>query len=266
MLKINSLQENNKRAGCMDLIDVNNVITSFDNYKNSPFDHCVIDNFLTNPDIIEDEFLDYNSKHWVEYNNIVQHKKVNCDWYLFPKNTYQLFAYLNSPTFVDQLSKLVGCKLYSDPGLHSGGWHMHSAGGSLNPHLDYSIHPKLSLQRKLNLIVYLSKDLKEEHGGHFGLWSGTDFPDTLVKEIAPKFNRAIIFDTTQNSWHGLSRKCTVPEGIYRKSLAIYYLTDCPKDIDTRSRALFGLVGDQKSMANEVNSCPHLITDKRMGNI
>ena len=61
----------------MNLVNVNNLITSFDNYKNSPFDHCVIDNFLINPNIIEHEFLDYNSPHWLEYNNLVQHKKIN---------------------------------------------------------------------------------------------------------------------------------------------------------------------------------------------
>jgi len=32
---------------------------------------------------------------------------------------------------------------------------MHAAGGNLNPHLDYSIHPKMGLQRKLNVIIYL---------------------------------------------------------------------------------------------------------------
>jgi len=249
----------------MNLVNINNVINSFENYKASPFDHCVIDNFLLDPETIEREFLDYDSEHWLEYNNIVQHKKLNCDWFLFPKNTYQLFAYLNSPDFVDKLSKLVGCKLYSDPGLQAGGWHMHGSGGSLNPHLDYSIHPKLPLQRKLNLIIYLSKDLKEEHGGHFGLWSGTNTPDQLVKEVAPIFNRAVIFDTTQNSWHGLSRICSVPKGVYRKSIAIYYLTDLPEDADSRPRALFGLVGDQESMIDEINSCPHLIANKNTAN-
>ena len=245
----------------MNLINLNNVTSALIDYKSAPFDHCVIDNFLTDPVVIENEFLDYNSPHWLEYNNLVQHKKLNCDWFLFPKNTYQLIAYLNSTEFVDMLSKFVGCKLYSDPGLQAGGWHMHGTGGSLNPHLDYSVHPKLPLQRKLNLIIYLSSDLKEEHGGHFGLWTGIDTPDTLVKEVAPLFNRAIIFDTTQNSWHGLSRVCTLPEGIYRKSIAIYYLTDLPENADLRSRALFGLVGDQELMTTDINACPHLLAVK-----
>jgi hypothetical protein len=54
------------------------------------------------------------------------------------------------------LSKKLDLFLYPDPGLHGGGWHMHGAGGNLNPHLDYSIHPKSGLMRKLNIIIYLS--------------------------------------------------------------------------------------------------------------
>ena len=49
----------------------------------------------------------------------------------------------------------IGIKLFIDPGLHGGGWHIHSNKGNLNPHLDYSIHPKMDIQRRLNLIVYL---------------------------------------------------------------------------------------------------------------
>ena len=33
---------------------------------------------------------------------------------------------------------------------------MHGTGGNLNVHKDYSVHPKLGLRRKLNLI-YISK-------------------------------------------------------------------------------------------------------------
>ena len=32
---------------------------------------------------------------------------------------------------------------------------------------------------------------------------GDKAPGDLVKQIAPVFNRAVIFDTTCNSWHGL---------------------------------------------------------------
>jgi hypothetical protein len=55
--------------------------------------------------------------------------------------------------------------------------------------------------------------------------------------------------------------CATPEGIYRKSLAIYYLTDLPENVDTRSRALFGLVGNQELMTADIDACPHLLTVK-----
>ena len=65
----------------------------------------------------------------------------------------------------------------------------------LNPHLDYSLHPKLYLQRKLNIIIYISKLWKENWGGGLGLENDNNQPGKLEKTIIPKFNRAIIFDT-----------------------------------------------------------------------
>ena len=81
--------------------------------------------------------------------------------------------------------------------------------------------------------------------------------------MAPLFNRAILFDVTNNSWHGLSRVCKLPEGIYRKSIAIYYLTDLPKNINHRSRALFSLVDDQESMIDDISQFQHMLkTNKK----
>ena len=44
-----------------------------------------------------------------------------------------------------------------DIGLHGGGVHLNQrSGGNLNLHKDYSIHPKLGMMRKLNLIIYMN--------------------------------------------------------------------------------------------------------------
>lgn len=218
--------------------------------NNDPFDHCVVDDFLSSEVIekIEQEFLPYTDLRWFYYKNKLEDKKALNDWNVFPPVTYRLFNYLNSSEFISILSASVGVQLYADPGLHGGGWHMHGPGGNLNPHLDYSLHPKTGLQRKLNLIIYVSSALKENHGGNLGLWNQSKEelkPDSLIKSITPKYNRAVIFDTTQNSWHGMCKPLTQPEGIYRKSLAVYYLTDpAPNAID-RQKALFAARSDQK---------------------
>jgi hypothetical protein len=58
------------------------------------------------------------------------------------------------------------------------------------------------MQRKLNIIIYVSSENKLEESGEgaLGLWEGdAKSPSQLVKEFLPKFNRAVIFDTIQNS-------------------------------------------------------------------
>ena len=228
-----------------------NFLTALKNFKgNKPFDHCVIDDFLL-PEIaakLEKEFLDYDDPKWFYYKNAIEDKKALNDWNAFPPLTYKVFRELISEDFIGTLSESLGVPLYQDPGLHGGGWHIHGTGGNLNPHLDYSVHPKVGLQRKVNIIIYLSSCLKDEHGGHLGLWShdaAKDAPGDLIEVVRPRFNRAVIFDTTQNSWHGMCRPLTQPDGIYRKSFAVYYLTDPPADVDKRQRALFAARDDQK---------------------
>ena len=214
-----------------------------------PFDHLVIDNFLPTDlaNKLFDEFPDFEDSIWFEYSNSIEDKKLPSDWRKFPEHTYQLFSFLNSTLVLETVSTIFNTKLSSDHGLHGGGWHIHANGGKLNPHLDYSIHPTLKQQRKVNLIIYLCKDWKEEYGGHFGLYAqekDTLRAGNLIKEIPMGFNKAVLFDTTQQSWHGLSREVNCPGKVFRKSLALYYLVDAPQGVDSRSRALFSPTADQ----------------------
>lgn len=231
--------------------NLNNLKKALLNFKgNAPFDHCVVEDFLL-PNIasqVESEFLSYEDPKWFYYKNAIEDKKALNDWNAFPSLTYKVFRELISEDFMTILSESLGVPLFQDPGLHGGGWHMHGPGGNLNPHYDYSIHPKVGLQRKVNIIIYMSSDLKDEHGGHLGLWAHdaeNNAPGDLVKIVQPKFNRAVIFDTTQNSWHGMCKALVQPEGIYRKSMAVYYLTPPPADADRRERALFAAREEQK---------------------
>lgn len=219
----------------------------------SPFDHIVVDDFfeLEHAAALENEFPKIDDPAvWHEYANAIERKRVCNNWNLFPPATYATFAYLNSPEFCQQLASALGFEeLYSDPGLNGGGWHAHGKGGKLNTHLDYSIHPKLGLQRKLNIIVYLNSRWQSEWGGHLGLWrsdNGKNRPGELVRSVEPKFNRAVIFDTTQDSWHGLPAPLKCPSDEARQSLAVYYLCKAPERADPRGKALFAPTEEQKN--------------------
>ena len=217
-----------------------------------PFYYQVIDNFFNKEQAktISQEFPEYNSDIWYCYNNPLEHKKTCNNWYQFGPETYKTLTMLNSKEFIKQLQKITGIsKLYPDIGLHGGGLHIHGTGGKLNIHLDYSIHPKLKLQRKLNLIIYLEEDWNPDWEGNLEFWSHDkekNKPDKRYVKVDNVFNRAILFDTTQNSWHGFPDPLTCPQGKYRKSLAVYYLTDPPEGTDPRPRALYAPTKEQEN--------------------
>ena len=226
----------------------------FNDYKETwklskPFNHIVIDNFLSNVvlDEVVNEFPDFQNESWRLYNNAIEVKKLLNHWDKFGIHTYSLFNYLNSREFISKLEALTECPLYADFGLNGGGLHTHKRGGKLNTHLDYSIHPKLKLERRINLLIYVTPNWQDAWGGFLGLWEKNQTkngPGKLSKNIAPLFNRAVIFDTTQDSWHGLPEEITCPESVTRNSLAVYYLCEPRKNVTERGKALFAPHGDQ----------------------
>lgn len=227
------------------LINDLNIEELNDEYKKGkPFNYVVIDNFFKN-DIAEqlaNEFPDYhNDEAWNIYKNPLENKRLTPDWNLFPALTYETFTFLNTPEFIEKIEHIIGVNnVKPDMGLHGGGWHVTPSGGKLNVHLDYSIHPKLKMERRANLIIYLSH-WQSEWDGALQLWSHdeeTQMPKECVSKVEVKFNRAVIFDTTQNSWHGLPDEIKAPSNVLRKSLNIYYLTEPREGISTRERALF----------------------------
>jgi hypothetical protein len=215
----------------------------------TPFNHLVVDNFLPREtcESISREFPIISNEGWHVYENPIEIKKAMNSWDRFGPHTYALFWYLNSRSFIEKLEVLTRCTLYPDFGLNGGGLHTHRSGGKHNTHLDYSMHPKLPLQRRLNLILYLTPDWREEWGGHLGFWShdaAKNGPKDLVVSIPPFFNRAVLFDTTQNSWHGLPEPINCPEDVTRNSLAVYYLCEPGSTAVQRSRALFAPYKEQ----------------------
>jgi len=211
---------------------------------NDPFDYWILDNFLDIEDAkqLSKEFIDYDSpaEDIVHYQGWIAEKKTCNKWDRFPPLTYKVFTNLLASNFISKLADITGVNpLYPDIGLHGGGWHMHGKGGRLSVHLDYSIHPKLNLQRKLNLILYLEEDYDPAWGGSLQFWSHdreNKKPLDKIREVEPIFNRAVLFDTTQNSWHGFPEPIHPPASKMRKSFAVYYMTDITKTAEERYRA------------------------------
>ena len=208
--------------------------------KNSPFPYIVIDNFLDQKLCKEIEFLfpNHSEKFWLKYNNPVEKKLLyNRLDEAMPKKIKSVLLSLNEPWFITNLKELTGIEgLIPDAEFHGGGMHCTKRDGKLDVHIDYSIHPQMNLERRINLILYLNSDWQREYGCNLEFWNKNI--SCCEKSIEPKFNRAVIFNTSDISYHGHPEPLMCPEDKCRKSLAWYYLSQPQKDVTKRYRARF----------------------------
>jgi hypothetical protein len=109
-------------------------------------------------------------------------------------------------------------------------------------HLDYSIHPITEKERRVNLIIYMNKKWKEEYGGHLQLWD--ESLKNCTELITPHFNTAVLFRTSDISYHGIPQPITCPPDQARKSIAIYYVSPLRPEATHRYKAEFFPVPQQ----------------------
>ncbi len=199
-------------------------------YANAePFPNIYIDNFFNETALkkvlAELPELGKEGKDEVFYANPNEAKYASKGEYKFGELTREFMHFLNSQPFLEFLQNLTGIKetLIPDPYFEGGGYHQIKPGGFLKVHVDFHKHKSMQLDRRVNVLVYLNEDWKEEYGGHFELWA-TDMSQ-CVKRIAPLFNRMAIFSTTDYSWHGHPDKLTCPPDRSRRSLALYYYSN-----------------------------------------
>lgn len=134
---------------------------------------------------------------------------------------------IQSREFLELIGRITGiADLRYDPWYFGGGTHENRAGQDLDPHIDFNKHPVEPWHRRLNLIVYLNREWQDTWGGSLELHSDPRAPDDRVTLVTPLFNRAVIFETTEWSWHGFSR-IDLPQDkqqLTRKSIALYFYT------------------------------------------
>ena len=205
-------------------------------HKAKPFPHIVIDKFL--PETILDSVLDEFNKNknwWYDKVKWTEPYQVNKFYWPYDIETANnmpndlptisaLVNYLNSPVMLKYLEELTGIdNLISDELLMGGGLHKITSGGKLAVHKDYNVHPMKKIYRRLNLLIYLNKDWKQEWEGNLELWDKDH--TKLEVSVEPLFNRAVIFTISEESLHGHPVPLNTPENVSRNSIALYYFTE-----------------------------------------
>lgn len=196
-------------------------------HTDQPYPHIFVDNFLE-PWAAEkalSEFPAVQDAGWIHYVHVNEKKHGLNKLELLPPFIRQVIEYLNTDEFVEFMSDLTGIpNLKADEMLEGGGLHQSKRGGFLNVHADFTVHPhKRNWKRRVNLLVYLNKDWQPEYRGDLELWDRN--MKGVVEKIAPVFNRIAIFNTDEDSYHGLPDPIMCPDDMTRKSIALYYFTE-----------------------------------------
>lgn len=183
-----------------------------------PFPHLIVDGYW-DTDLLHDvisEFPPPTDPRWKRYRNDNEGKYEGPPDMWGP-STRDLFV---------EFEKLTGrlSDAFDIPDLSmetiGGGYHLIPPDGRLAMHTDFNRSPDTRLYRRLNLLVFLNHGWKESDGGQLQIG---DYGDPACKAIDPEFNRTVVFETSDRSWHGHP----VPNRRWRFSVAAYFFSPDP---------------------------------------
>lgn len=192
-----------------------------------PFPHAAIDGLFADErlDEVLAGFPDPSDPAWGRFENDREKKLGNYARLEELSAPVREFLFqLNSPPMLGFLETLTGIDgLVPDPYFGGGALHQIVPGGFLKVHADFNWHPKLRLDRRLNMLIYLNRGWRPEWGGALELWDRA--MTGPVASIPPVFNRTVVFTTTDASFHGHPRPLACPAGTTRKSVSLYYYSN-----------------------------------------
>jgi len=194
----------------------------------SPFPHMQTDGVF-NPDYLHRILAEWpkDTRKNVETHNdgVYVRKKQSTTWEAdLGPYTRRFFTEMASPRILLALERMTGISgLIPDPYLFGGGLHFTQAGGTLAVHADFNRLPKLNLDRRLNLLIYMNEGWTEANQGWLELWDRE--MKVCEQRILPVFNRMAVFSTTSHSFHGQPEPIIGPPDLFRRSIAFYYYTN-----------------------------------------
>ena len=191
--------------------------------NNKPFSHIQLN------DCWESSLLKQCSKDIYKFNNwegeknffAAKEKTYSRKYKQFPESIKKVMDEINSSEFLDWLTTFTNEKeLIADPNFSAGGIQSVGNGGFLKIHADPNWNPTLKLYRRLNVLVYLNENWKEEWGGHLEFWAKD--MKRCKKKIVPTFNKTAIFTIDDFNYHGHPDPLKCPPDVRRNTIFAYF--------------------------------------------
>lgn len=226
------------------------VLSQVDRYRDAfvsarPFKHLCIDSFFR-PEVAERLLADFpvfDAKNALNEFGEVGRKAVVTDIANISPYYSEFYSYLLSSDFLAPISRMLGISDFIfDRQMYGGGTHENLHGQELDVHVDFNYDLDTKLHRRVNMLIYLNKEWEEEWGGAIELHSNPwDWENDEIESFGPAFNRCVLFETNERSWHGFKR-VQLPERkrhLSRKCLSIYlYTKDRPQEEIVPEHATF----------------------------
>lgn len=214
--------------------------------KKDPFMYFVEKNTLPEAIAINarNEILSIPDNEWDRYDNPFENKYTLRDKNDLPPTITSIFEYLTSAGFLEKLSTIYDIKLYNDPTKNWWGVHKYDDGDKLDIHVDAGLHPISKQKKQVTLGIYLSKNWKEENGGHLEIWEGENSVNNDAKlieckeKVLPVFNTLVSFECNDYAWHGNPHPVNCKNGEKRILLTISYVSEKYDDLNKRQKAFF----------------------------
>ena len=206
----------------------------------APYPMITLDNFLPHEFAMQlaNECETIPDQHWTEFTRNGSFMR-ECKKLEYAPIAYEFVNAMHSALGMEWLTKITNiADLIPDPYLVGAGYSRSFTGDSLKLHSDFNWNNQLKLHRLLSFIIYLNPNWKEEWGGHLQF---TDFnKDKVIQNVAPVFNRAIIWRYHKRGFHGYPDPLTCPQGVSRNTFRLfYYYSDAQhKDDDRPHRSLY----------------------------
>jgi Rps23 Pro-64 3,4-dihydroxylase Tpa1-like proline 4-hydroxylase len=213
--------------------------------KDEPFRYFFLDN------ILDEDFVLQITQNLPQLDTLLlrsslrERKRVGVDFFnQHPSLQSSLYAF-QEPEVIKEISQITGLKdLEGDPSLYASGISVMGQGDFLNPHIDNSHDGEQKVYRVLNLLFYVSSDWTSERGGNFEVW---DWPRKKRTEIVSKFNRLVVMETHDYSWHSVNQ---VKSDHLRCCVSNYFFSPNPTRGDKQYRHVTTFGGRPEQPLNQ----------------
>lgn len=220
-----------------------------------PFPHTILDNVITpeHAAALASEFPppDAGPGVWHTFDQPLELGKQEASAACAGPGVAAVHEFFASAEFIDWLRTITGVPdLVADPDRVGGGIHQSGPGARLGLHVDFNVHPRdPGLVRAVNVILFLTelgpygdadatwnRALTALRVGVPGGWLMLGHPkDRDCVFVEPKPGRLIVFEASDESWHGHPQP--MPDAApLRKSIPTYFYRPIREDehIEPRS--------------------------------